>query len=198
VARSIAFELVILDSAGRKVRTLQDGWLLAVVTDFNLSTTLFEPDGRMQLRIWADTMFEAFWDGTNENKKLVASGQYYIQSICTDSLDHRTVVTKALSVMRPAVKIVDGVRLSPNPARDHVNIWVQTSIEGATVRVKVYSVAGELISKLDFDNADVMSWNLTNQGGEPLASGVYLVVIMAGDPQTGMTERQVLKLAVIR
>ncbi len=198
VARTIAFELVVLDSNGQRVRVLQDSWLFAVVGDFNLGSTLFEPDGHVLLRIWADTMFEAFWDGKNEQNKLVASGQYYIQAISTDRLNHRTVVTKALTVMRPAVRILDGVRVSPNPAHGHVQVWARTQVVGVSVHVKVYSVAGELISKLDFNNSDVVSWNLTNHNGEPLASGVYLVVILASDPQSGLTERQVLKLAVIR
>jgi hypothetical protein len=100
--------------------------------------------------------------------------------------------------MRPAVRILDGVRVSPNPAHGHVQVWARTQVAGASVNVKVYSVAGELISKLDFNNSDMVSWNLTNHNGEPLASGVYLVVILASDPQSGLTERQVLKLAVIR
>jgi flagellar hook assembly protein FlgD len=150
------------------------------------------------VRIWADTVFEAFWNGTDENRKLVASGQYFVQTTCTDSLNHQTVVTKPLTVMRPKVQVVSGVRLSPNPARDHVNVWVTTRIAGADVRVKVYTLAGELVAKLEFANADMAVWNLTNTRGEPLASGVYLVVVLASDPQSGLTERQILKLAVMR
>jgi hypothetical protein len=100
--------------------------------------------------------------------------------------------------LRPAVAILNGTRLSPNPAHDSVQIWARTQIVGAQVRVKVYSIAGELIAKLDFNGADVQTWNLTNTAGERLASGVYLVVILASDPQSGLTERQILKLAVIR
>jgi hypothetical protein len=187
-----------LDSAGNQVRVLQSGWLFAVVSDFSLSTSLFEPDGTAQVRIWADTVFENFWNGTDENKKFVSSGQYFVQTICTDSQNQRTVVTKPLTVMRAKVQIISGVRLSPNPAHDHVNVWVTTRIEGADVRVRAYSLAGELVSKLDFSNADMAVWNLTNNRGEALASGVYLVVIVASDPQSGLSERQILKLAVLR
>jgi flagellar hook assembly protein FlgD len=190
--------LRILDSTGTQVRVLQEGMIFTVVSDFSLSTSLFEPDGTAQVRIWDETVFEAFWNGSNENGKLVASGQYFVQTICTDSLNQRTVVTKPLTVMRPKVQIVSGVRLSPNPAHDHVNVWVVSRIAGADVRVKVYTLSGELVSKLEFNNSDFVVWNLTNTRGEALASGVYLVVIMASDPQSGLTERQILKLAVTR
>jgi hypothetical protein len=198
VARTISFELRVLDSAGNQVRILQQGLIFAVVSDFSLGTSLFEPDGTAQVRIWTDNIFESFWNGADENNKLVANGQYFIQTICTDSLNHQTVVTKPLTVMRAKVQIISGVRLSPNPARDHVNVWVTTRIEGAQVRVKAYTLAGELVSQLSFSNADVAVWNLTNTRGEALASGVYLVVIVASDPQSGLSERQILKLAVVR
>jgi hypothetical protein len=79
-----------------------------------------------------------------------------------------------------------------------VDIWARTHVAGAQVRVKVYTLAGELVAKLDFGSADRLTWNITNAGGERLASGVYLVVVVANDPVSGQSERQILKLAVVR
>jgi len=180
------------------VRVLQEGWLHQAVNEFNLGADLFQPDGQTQLRIWADNVFEVSWNGMNEQRQLIASGQYYIQAVSTDRLENRTVVTRPVTVLTVAVNVLSGTRLSPNPARDTVQIWARVRIAGAAVNAKVYNVAGELVAKLDFRGAEVATWNLTNHNGEKLSSGVYLVVILAADPQSGQVERQVLKLAVLQ
>lgn len=195
---SIRFTLLVLDSAGTHVRTLQESRILQTVNDFLLSSDLLVADGRESLRIWEDGLFDCLWDGTNENGKLVASGQYYIKTISIDRLDSQTVVIKAITIFRPQIQVLAGYRVSPNPAQDTVQIWARSRIAGAEVKAQVYTIVGELVAKLTFGNADVVSWNMTNSAGERLASGVYLVVIMAKDPLTGQTERQVLKLAVLR
>jgi len=101
-------------------------------------------------------------------------------------------------VLRPAVSVIDAVRIAPNPAQQYARIWVRSRIAGVHVRVKVYSIAGELVAKLDFGQMEFVTWNLTNNSGEDLSAGVYLVVIQATDPQSGQTERQIHKLAVLR
>lgn len=195
---SVSFKLVVLDSAGRRVRTLSEIMLIEPVTDFNMSAEFLSADGRNQLRLWADEAFDINWDGTNENNKLVASGSYFIQAISVDRLEQETIVTKALTIERPKISIIANDRLSPNPAKDYVNIWVRTNIADAEVKVMVYTITGKLVTRLTFATQDMMQWEMVNQDGERLASGVYLVVILAKDPVTGQVERRVRKLAVIR
>jgi flagellar hook assembly protein FlgD len=195
---SIRFVLKILDSAGTLVRTLDETHILQVVNDFNLSSDILEADGRATLRIWADGLFDNLWDGTDENNKLVASGQYYIVTTSTDRINRTTTVTKAVTVQRALIQVVDGMRVSPNPARDTVQLWARSRIAGAEVNAHVYTVTGELVAKLTFGNSDVVTWDMTNRSGERLASGVYLIVILAKDPETGQTQRRIIKLAVLR
>jgi flagellar hook assembly protein FlgD len=190
--------LVVLDASGQKVRTLMESPVMSMVNDFLLSSDFLLADGHEFLKIWADTLFTNGWDGRNEARKLVASGQYYIQVISTDRRGQTTVVTKAVTVQQGKVGLLGPTRLSPNPAHDTVQIWARTGLAGTQVRVVVYSITGELISKLDFGSSDVLTWNITNQKGERLASGIYLVVVTAVDPQTGDSERRVIKLAVLR
>jgi len=171
---------------------------LEPVNDFSLSADLLQADGREQLRIWTDTLFETLWDGTNEAGKLVASGQYYIKTISVDRINRETVVVKPVTVQRPFIRVLESTRLAPNPARDTVRVWGRTRIAGAEVKANVYTVAGELVGRLYFGSMDYVDWNMTNTCGERLASGVYLVVILAKDPVTGQVERKVMKLAVLR
>ena len=187
-----------MDSAGTLVRTLEETYILQPVNDFNLSSDILEAEGRATLRIWTDRLFDSVWDGTDENGKLVASGQYYITTISINRINRRTIVTKAVTVQRAMIQVIEGQRISPNPARDFVRIWARSRIAGAEVRAQVYTVAGELVARLTFGNSDVVTWNMTNIAGERLASGVYLVVILAKDPETGQTERRIIKLAVLR
>jgi len=194
----IRLKLVVLDASGRVVRVLLETGIMQPANDFNLGSDLLVADGRQLLRIWADTLFESAWDGKNESGKLVATGQYYIQAVSSDRLGHDTLVTKPVSVQRTQLAVIAATRLAPNPARDTVRIWVRSAMAGTQVRAAVYTVAGELIAKMDFNGSDVLTWNLANHAGEPLASGVYLVVVTATDGETGQMERRVMKLAVLR
>lgn len=172
--------------------------IIQPVNDFNLSQDTLTADGRNQIQIWENEIFDTTWNGTNENNKLVASGTYFIQAISIDRLEQETIATKAITLDRPSIKLITQSRLSPNPARDSVVIWARSMIADVEINVYVYSVIGELVTKLKFDNQESLYWNIVNKNGERVASGIYLVVIMAKDPVTGQVERKISKLAVVR
>jgi len=195
---SVRFKLVVIDSAGRRVRTLSEHMIIQPVNDFNLSQNTLAADGRNQIRLWENEIFDTTWNGSNENNKLVASGTYFIKAISTDRLEQETIATKAITLDRPSIKLITQSRLSPNPARDHVVIWARSMMADVEIKAHVYSVIGELVAKLEFDNLDSLNWNIVNESGERIASGIYLVVLMARDPVTGQVERKISKLAVVR
>src|SRR5579859_4427167 len=52
-------------------------------------------------------------------------------------------------------------------------------------RLRVYTLTGALVKDMSVDGAGQASWDGTNQGGRPVSSGVFVVVVQgAGAPQT--------------
>jgi hypothetical protein len=71
---------------------------------------------------------------------------------------------------------VDTMRAYPNPFRPGRGVDGMTfdqMPEGATV--KVYTMKGELVKTLSADS-DTFVWDVKSDGGDPVASGVYIVV----------------------
>ena len=60
--------------------------------------------------------------------------------------------------------------------------------------IKIYTVTGELVRKIDFTDptSGEVDWDVTNSGGEPVGSDVYVYVVQSGD------NKKVGKLVVIR
>jgi flagellar hook assembly protein FlgD len=100
----------------------------------------------------------------------------------------------------------------PNPVASGISLKIRCSIPaskaGCTVNIKVFALTGELVRdiKLVDDMGTSMSaltgnqshdfvWNLKNDAGEPVASGVYMYMVYANnEPQ----KSAVKKIAVVR
>ncbi len=195
---SVQFKLIIVDSGGRRVRTLMESQILQPVTDFNLSSDYLAADGRNQLHFWENTLFDVQWNGSNEAGKVLVNGVYFVQAISINRINEQTIVTKAITLERPTLNIIQAMRLAPNPAKDQVAIWVKTPYAGMDVNVQVYTVAGELVARVHLGQREMVQWNIVNSRGEQLADGIYLMVVLARDPLSGQVERKVQKLAVLR
>ena len=78
------------------------------------------------------------------------------------------------------------------PSQGHREIiFAQLPSEGS---IRVYTVSGELVKKMDFldPTSGMVHWDVTNSGGEPVGSDVYVYVVQSGD------NKKVGKLVVIR
>ncbi|MCG3155704.1 MAG: hypothetical protein DKINENOH_02312 [bacterium] len=66
--------------------------------------------------------------------------------------------------------------------------------------VRIFNMAGQLVRKLEKvnDPSQFLRWDLQNQTGLPVASGMYIAHVEATLPATGAKAVKVLKLAVIQ
>jgi PKD repeat protein len=101
------------------------------------------------------------------------------------------------SIMQPSSLMAAtpvSVRVYPNPwRRDHhegKNITFDQVPAGSTLRL--FSVSGRLVRTLNNSGGGVVTWNLTNDGGDAVASGLYVYLIKTKDGSTRG------KLAIIR
>jgi len=112
-------------------------------------------DGTAELWFYADPADE----GVTEYRVAASAGGYQ------DTLSFNiNVLPRAPS---------DIVTVGPNPCGDSLNIYVKTDIPG-NYKIEIFSVSGELVYRA-FSGEAVFTWPATNQAGEKVASGVYII-----------------------
>jgi len=100
-----------------------------------------------------------------------------------------------------ASDVVEDVNVYPNPyygfhelEASRQNKFVSFNHLPQTATIKIYSLGGTLVCQLDKadDGTQFLDWNLKNQYGYPVASGLYIVRIESGGNE------KVLKLALVQ
>ncbi|MCK6559350.1 T9SS type A sorting domain-containing protein [candidate division KSB1 bacterium] len=88
-----------------------------------------------------------------------------------------------------------------NPAENTtLNRFVTFNNLPPNATVRIFNMAGQLVRKLEKvnDSSQFLRWDLQNQTGLPVASGMYIAHVEATLPATGAKAVKVLKLAVIQ
>jgi hypothetical protein len=94
---------------------------------------------------------------------------------------------------------VDGlsVTAAPNISRDGEPIHFHFTLDKpAQAQLSLFTLTGELVYKTSAEGntgANILTWDLNNQGREKVASGLYLYVLQAADGTS-----KIGKLVVIR
>jgi hypothetical protein len=126
------------------------------------------------------------------------SGQYFVEVHTLDGTGGETTVTKQVSVEnRNSASGAGVVTAGPNVLKASAGSMVTTfrtnSSLSLTLRVSLYSVAGELLKVLP-GNPGTGSVSFDASG---LASGTYLAMVQVLDGKGGILSRQTVKIAVI-
>jgi uncharacterized membrane protein len=83
--------------------------------------------------------------------------------------------------------------VGPNPVEypdyDHATFY----FEGPVTGINIYNMGAELVREVTGINSSSYQWNLTNDNGDDVASGLYLCLLMNGD-----TVQKQLKLLVVK
>ena len=187
-----------MNLAGKKIKELYKGSVKEIIKDFSIDSKVLEANGKNRLTVRKENIFETYWEGKDNKNKLVNSGQYYILLVITENNREIYAITKVVMVKQEPVKIIQKTLLAPNPAKDFVKIGVRTNIQRPQITARIYTIKGELITKLKFNDSEYIIWDITNNKKEKIATGIYLVVVLAKDPDTGYTDKQIIKLAVVR
>ncbi len=86
---------------------------------------------------------------------------------------------------------LDKVRIYPNPAKQVDYITIENIVKGTTV--KIFTISGELVCSLSEDDEDgLLIWDLKNENGNKVSSGIYLFQIEYEG------QIRIIKAAVIR
>lgn len=91
--------------------------------------------------------------------------------------------------------VKDMVIAAPNPASEHVTFYYDLD-ENATLYV--YDITGRLVFSVDLvaggdgDELNACDWDLVNSDGEPLASGLYLYLVITDSGEKSSVKRLVI------
>jgi len=114
------------------------------------------------------------------------------------------VASKNISLVQADLS---AVRVYPNPWRSdkhaaHPSITFDNLTLNTTV--KIFTVSGHLVKKLSPQSSglspDVVTWDLTNDSGDKVASGLYIYLITIGDSSgySGSGQKARGQIAVIK
>ena len=100
--------------------------------------------------------------------------------------------TLLLVEQAPSPVVTDGL-ISPNPFRPSLGHTVMRfSSLPAEVEVMIFTLTGQMVRRGKTDAAGQMFWDVTNENGEKVVSGIYLAFVQQG------SNRKIYKLAVQR
>ena len=135
----------------------------------------------------------------NVNGSLVPNGYYYFAFETTDNAGNKVVFKRIAFVMTYHNQAVSLAAI-PNVAHPGDMIHFFASFAAAPAdeqsRLKIYTISGELVQVLSISGGTA-TWNLTNRGGQILASGIYLAVLDGMDPVSGVKMQKTVKVMVI-
>jgi uncharacterized repeat protein (TIGR01451 family) len=191
-------EVVIYNEAGEAVRHLYsyvDDPGKAGLVDVRLSASVIRPGGTgngipTQLVVTLSTGASVVWDGRSDAGKVVSTGKYIVEAHSVDGQGGETQITRMVMVEGgDGEKGAGTVQVSSNLLDATTTQAVfQSSLTGQKLKVRVYTVAGELVA--DLLEGTNPTWNTSG-----LASGLYLAVVQIKDAQ-GLLASRVLKLVV--
>ena len=210
VSRSLAkISINIYNEAGEVVRHLYaqvDDPNGAEMTDVILSSQVVQPGVattqgtpvKVQIMIQASgSPVTLSWDGTSDAGAIVTAGHYLLEAHWYDGQGGTTDISRGLLVMAGGNKGKGILTVRPNvltmaSGKTSANFRNSSSLN-LTLKVKLYTVAGELVTKLQGDTG-------TNQAiwdASGIASGVYLAVVETENVNGGVIGSQILKILVM-
>jgi len=124
----------------------------------------------------------------------LAPGVYDLEMIAINGFGHYSAPVVTRITIMAAASFAD-IRVYPNPWRQdqHSDIGVTFDNLPGGSTVKIFTLSGHAVQTLHAVSTGVVEWNLQNDSGERVASGIYLYLIK--DPAGNKTRG---KFAVIR
>ena len=209
VNRSISdVEVDIFNQAGEVVRKLYNVMSNPVgstMTNISLSSSVLRPSlsapvsaanqTPAQVQIFIEDSsapVTLVWDGSSDNGTFVTPGEYQVQVHWTNGDGNSTNITRSLLVM-PSTGAGGKVLAKPNVLNKdngYSSRFDAGAVSGAaSIKVKVFTVAGEWINTLMNTSGTYVDWNASG-----LASGIYIAVVEVDNANGDAVSHQKLKV----
>jgi flagellar hook assembly protein FlgD len=115
------------------------------------------------------------------------NGVYTMTITAVDGIGNSTTYTRTfvISIQLSQSAFENGFRLYPNPTKNATSATIEYDVsEAATVSIEIFNILGEKVYSASYVQSTAQSnvtrtWLLTNNDGEKVGSGLYLVRIKA-------------------
>lgn len=139
------------------------------------------------------------WNGKNSNGQFVSGGTYTILMTSIDPFGKETRYTAALTVIREPVGVEVDIYNSAGELVKQFDTASDSASAGTELVLSSKAlVAGKGSVLIQYGQGDQLSWNGTNDEGDEVQSGTYLVKLVlqeAGGPRVISSSIEVLDLA---
>ena len=153
------------------------------------------------MTLYVNGQAAAVWDGKDGAGNMVPSSFYHLVLVqdFTDGTFARLEKDVFIAPIGQAASVL--LKALPNLAHSDEKIFI-TAIFGAVPAdersfVKVYTVDGERVKVLPLSHGQTV-WDLTNNQGQEVSSGIYLILLDGMDPASGVPARKTIKVVVLR
>ena len=122
----------------------------------------------------------------------LALGYYRISVIVTDPFGHVSPpATAYVTLVSPELT---GMRIYPNPWRADRHKPVPITFDHLTsdATISVFTVSGHLVRRLS-SSGGIATWDLNNDSGDRVGSGIYLYVVKTSDGQSSRGQLALIK-----
>ena len=198
----------VYNEAGEVVRNLLtqvDDPTGAVMTGVTLSTGVVAPGAsgspntvQIVVQTSSGAPITLVWDGKSDNGNLVTPGKYELGVHYADGAGGNEDISRGVLLTGGAPNqgaITAGPNMVTASSGSMVTTFRISSVNSYRLRVKLYTIAGELVKDWEgtFSPANQVSVNCSG-----LATGVYLARVEALDSNNALAAKQVLKILVAR
>jgi len=201
ISRSIyRTEVTIYNSAGEAVRHIYEALSdpgPAGLSGVTLTSGMIQPGAvggtiPTQLGILLSSGTTVLWDGRADNGTVVTTGQYFVEVHVSDGRGGDQQITHEVMVEGKNGQTGAGIVTADFNALSATNpvATFSSSASGTILKVRIYTIAGELVLPPFQGASGGVSWDATD-----MASGLYFAVVEVSD-LNGFIATRVLKLAV--
>jgi flagellar hook assembly protein FlgD len=169
------------------------------LTVSNFTATASAPGGSLTLTLNGKVM--VVWNATDSKGKVVPNGFYHL--VITQALTDGTQIAlnRGVYVNPYSQKAQIQLVAYPNLVTSNATVQITAMLEGSpadgTGLVRVYALNGERVKTLDVVNGQA-AWDLTNEEGQQVGSGLYFIGFDVMDPKTGADAHKIVKVVVLR
>ena len=193
----------VFDDRGELIVSLCGNTVFPSGSSYSASLSLFIPSPSGlggAITIYLNNQPIAVWNALDAKGHLVPNGFYHFTIV--ENTPEGTTVVLARDAFIDAETGASGLQLSARPNRAHTGdtVTILASFSGTAPdsqsKIKVYDIAGELLKTLDLSNGTA-TWDLSNQTGQAVGTGLYLAVFDGTDPGSGNPVRKAVKIMYI-
>jgi flagellar hook assembly protein FlgD len=178
-----------------------DPLILRATTDNRVKILLYDPSNALISDAGGALSGDRLqWNGTNARGSYVSTGDYLLK-VEEHYLGEKVVATRNITVVRYSMSGFLSAKAYPNPwhagAGKNMSFNIMTS-QDAVVGIKLYNIAGEAVGSLyaPYVAGGVLSsmdWDVSH-----VASGTYLGLVEARSLESGVTEKKVVKVIIVK